>query len=181
MLPLTATVEARSNRLRWGTMMEHAMDRFDIEKSADGRLFEVEAKVTATGESNSRKDYSWLDQNPLSQGTYYRIKAVNTDGSVEYTNVVFVKTGRNTGLTATVFPNPVNTGSVIQLHSGSPAKVKLDIYNSAGMLLNTQQLNLQPGTNTRALELKTNLPGIYWVVISDGKETIRLKVLKALQ
>lgn len=180
LLPLTATVENRTNRLRWGTLMEQALDRFDIEKSADGRLFTLEAKVMALGESNTRKDYNWLDLNPLSPGTYYRIKAVNLDGSAAYTNVVYVKSGLKSGLNAAIFPNPVHSESVIQVQTGSPSKVKMDIYNSAGMLINTQQWNLQPGTNTRALDLKTNQPGIYWVVIADGTETIRLKVLKAL-
>ncbi|WP_118975320.1 T9SS type A sorting domain-containing protein [Taibaiella koreensis] len=66
--------------LNWSTAMEHNNDHFEIERSADGRSFNVIGKVQAAGNSTEVQDYSFIDEHPVSGMNYYRVAQIDADG-----------------------------------------------------------------------------------------------------
>ena len=72
--------------LSWTTGSEVNSDRFEVERSADGSLFEVIGTLAAAGNSQSPIDYSFEDERPLSIN-YYRLRQVDADGSDAYSEL----------------------------------------------------------------------------------------------
>lgn len=73
-------------------------------KSADGTNWSTIGEVKAAGNSSVKLNYSFTDKAASAGKQYYRLKIVDLDGSVEYSEI------RQIGGTATsvvsVFPNP---------------------------------------------------------------------------
>jgi len=66
--------------LKWSTETEAGADIFVLEKSTDGKEFELIAEITPTGTSLEGSQYSFVDLFPESEKIFYRLKTVFTDG-----------------------------------------------------------------------------------------------------
>lgn len=92
------------NMLTWSTQQEENSDKFIVMKSADGTNWSTIGEVKAAGNSSVKLNYSFTDKAASAGKQYYRLKIVDLDGSVEYSEI------RQIGGTATsvvsVFPNP---------------------------------------------------------------------------
>lgn len=83
----------RGNNFRpeitWVTANESNVDYFSVESSLDGRTFGQAAIVDAAGNTTGNTTYNYLDAaNWFRTLIYYRIKLVNVDGSVVYSQIV---------------------------------------------------------------------------------------------
>jgi hypothetical protein len=101
--------EFNTVELKWRTYTETNNDRFEVERSQNGRDFEYQGEVRGAGTSTTVKNYLIIDEKPLYGKSYYRLKQVDFDGKFTYSNVVGVE---NT-TTPTVekfyaYPNPVS-------------------------------------------------------------------------
>jgi len=113
LLYFTAALEGSVVSLDWATEKEENFDRFIIEKAAENLAFYTIAEVPALGsQTSSVKHYSYIDSSPYSGPNYYRLKAIDLDGTFEYFNIEFVnyRGERN----VEVYPNPVT--SVLKLN-----------------------------------------------------------------
>ena len=81
--------------LNWKTENEINTSHFVIERSTDGIRYSGIGNVTANGRNNAGGsfNYSFTDNdavNQSSQRLYYRLKMVDIDGSLKYSNIVSV-------------------------------------------------------------------------------------------
>jgi hypothetical protein len=89
--------------LEWKTASELNNDRFEIERSADGFDFTSLANIAGAGTTSQASNYSYIDMQPLSGTTYYRLKQIDFDGTFTYSHVVSVKRDEDP---FRVYPNP---------------------------------------------------------------------------
>ncbi|MFT3934201.1 MAG: hypothetical protein QM726_11335 [Chitinophagaceae bacterium] len=75
----------------WSTMNEKNVNRFELEKSADGTTFTTINKQTAKGISNTTENYKAEDFKPNAGDNYYRLKVVTNDGSISYSKTIRIK------------------------------------------------------------------------------------------
>lgn len=68
------------NQLIWSTASEHNSDYFEIERSINGEDWYVVGSKTASGNSNVKIDYSFLDSFDDFKIHYYRLKQVDYNG-----------------------------------------------------------------------------------------------------
>ena len=87
----------------WKTTNEINTKAFDVERSLDARNFEAIGTVTATNLRSDNK-YSFIDKNPAIGVVYYRLKTIDKDGTVRFSDVVAVNT-KLPGKLA-IYPNP---------------------------------------------------------------------------
>ncbi|HEX2535653.1 MAG TPA: hypothetical protein VHK69_18055, partial [Chitinophagaceae bacterium] len=97
-LRFTGAPAAGGIQLQWATATEEQSDRFEVERSADGRSFTQIGSVQAAGSSNLRNDYAFTDNSPLAGTQHYRLKQVDTDGTFSYSSTVTVRYGGTTAL-----------------------------------------------------------------------------------
>lgn len=91
--------------LRWQTASEEENSYFAIERSTDGRIFQEIGQVRGSGTTYERQNYTWMDENPLHGGAYYRLRQVDYDGAFSFSKVRYVKWFRPQDALQ-VYPNP---------------------------------------------------------------------------
>lgn len=105
--PLPLVLTAFSGRqvgkevqLDWHTADESGVSSFQIERSLDGQEFETIGSTPA----GTAGDHRYYDM-AINGKIYYRLKAINEDQNVEYSNIIVVQV--NTGVQLYAAPNPV--------------------------------------------------------------------------
>jgi hypothetical protein len=97
--------------LVWATEKETDFDYFEIQRGNEAFNFTSILKVPGAGyNTETLQRYTAVDLNPLIGVTYYRLKAVDLDGSYEYFRPVSVVNDSERKIT--VAPNPVRGNSI---------------------------------------------------------------------
>lgn len=73
--------------IKWATAQEENANVFQIERSEDSRTWRTVGTVKAVGNSSTIQNYSFTDKTTLNKVAYYRIKEVDNDGKLTYTEV----------------------------------------------------------------------------------------------
>lgn len=110
--------------INWKTATEKNNSHFIIERSYNAKNFELIGQVEGKGDSNSESQYDFYDTNPLSGTSYYRLKQVDretsidgkiTEGEISYSKIVSINRPETDILI--ISPNP----------SSDNVEIKLDI------------------------------------------------------
>ncbi len=83
--PLNESIE-----LEWTTLKETQNDYFEVQKSADGRVYKAVGTVLGKGNSDNTVDYQFTDDNPMSGTNYYRLKQVDFNGVYRLSETITV-------------------------------------------------------------------------------------------
>ncbi len=98
--------DQQQTQLTWSTSQELNSAYFSVERSKDGKSFEAIKTVNAQGQSNVTKNYSYLDTNPTYGVNYYRLKQIDTDGTIHSLRMVSVVIDSPENRLHAVYPNP---------------------------------------------------------------------------
>jgi hypothetical protein len=133
-----ASVNKNIVELKWETKTEVNNYGFEVERRVgDGKLgvgsWEEIGFVSGSGNSNSPKEYSLTDKNPVGGSKFiYRLKQIDNDGKYEYSKEVEVELVPNEYELYQNYPNPFNPITNIKFALPKSAKVNLSIYNLLG-------------------------------------------------
>lgn len=159
------------NTIEWSNLTESFIDRYEVEKSADGRNFMLMTSTAARGNANTQEDYSELDASPAPV-TWYRIKARTADGGIFYSAVVRVNRSERDEMKLLLYPNPVTSRVVtLQLYTSRPEQFTVRVFNSGGQQVFSTNWKHAAGSAAQNFELPASLkPGLYHLqVVSAGK------------
>ena len=135
----SATSSNNNAILKWSTETEVNSSLFEIEKKKiDTEIWQTVASVKASGNSNSPKNYNFIDQK-LNSGRYlYRLKMIDNDGSFKYSNAVEAEVGLPKDFTVSQnYPNPFNPTTSIDYQIPFDSKVTLELYGISGEKVGT--------------------------------------------
>lgn len=158
--------EGSTALLNWQTSSETNSDRFDIERSQDGKKWSNIGNVSAGGDKKSSSWYSFSDKTPMDDENLYRLKMVDKDGTFAYSRIQSL----DFGLSIVFFPNPVKDWLKVKgVTSG-----KFQLLNTSGNVI--QHSNHIPAEGIDMSGLST---GIYLLRIThdDGSLT-KKKIVK---
>ena len=160
-----ATANGNVATIKWNTVGENGVSNYEVEKSTDAKNFTKIGEEVAKNIATAR--YSATDKAATAATNYYRIKAVSTDGTIAYSNVVILTTN-NSPLT-TIYPNPL-TGQTLNIQLGNlvAGKYAVSFYNSLGQKVTKQVINHAGGNGTHTVSFNTTIAaGVYNIVIRD--------------
>lgn len=126
-------VSSSAAELTWATATESNNDFFQIEKSVDGELFEVIARVQAVGNSATTQEYDYLDKDFVANKVFYRLKQVDVDGKFTYAEVVEVNFDPALNeLQFDLFPNPATTEVTLKALQSMEGTYRVSIVDATG-------------------------------------------------
>jgi hypothetical protein len=117
-------------KLEWQTSSEINNDYFNIERSADGINWIDIFEIKGAGNSYIPINYEIIDNNPLSNVSYYRLKQTDFDGHYEYSSMRSVNID-NYNHQVSIWPNP--SKGIIILKTSTMVLSELKVYNSMGV------------------------------------------------
>ncbi|HWV32021.1 MAG TPA: T9SS type A sorting domain-containing protein [Dyadobacter sp.] len=130
----TAAAESRTVLLSWSTTEETNSDRFEIERSQNGKQWNRIASVASQGDSRVLVNYSHVDATPLAGQNFYRLKMVDRDGTFAYSQIRNVSFQGEGGVVP--YPNPVVDKILIRQHE---LVRQVDIVNTGGVKVISNQ------------------------------------------
>ena len=163
----------------WQTASEVNCDYFSIERSADGKKFETITEVDGGGNSNTALQYSYLDMNPSSPVSYYRLKQVDFDGKSETFNVVSVNPKPQRELV--VYPNPALQGETVtvQVPAESEKSIQVFVTDIQGKQIFTKSFEKENATDNTIRFVTEKFPatGTYFITASGVTNTYLKKIV----
>ncbi|HSI91216.1 MAG TPA: T9SS type A sorting domain-containing protein, partial [Adhaeribacter sp.] len=164
--------------LNWKTASEKHNDRFEVERSYDGRNFETIGIVKGNGTSNVAHNYSFLDKHAKAGINYYRLNQVDFSGDNERTHIIKVVTDRSaTALGVQLIPNPcLDQNCTVQLRNiDTTAPLTVELRDLTGRLIFSQQV---PADQTSFQLPKVDSGnGIYILSARNGSHTAYQKII----
>ena len=156
-------------QLSWSTSYEFNNEKFFIEKSTDGRNYEVVGEVAGAGNALETQTYAFTDGTYTTGSiAYYRIRQVDIDKSNSYSKVAYVNTSKNAGVVK-IFPNPfVNEIQLTGISAADLKKANVQLFTVAG----TQVKYEISGSN--AIRINDAPSGVYILTV-NGKSYKLLK------
>jgi hypothetical protein len=180
LLYFTATAVDNSYiKLDWSTSLEIDNKGFDIERSTEGVHFDKIGWVDGNGNSTQNIVYSFNDKTAQANTVYYyRLKQIDFDGDIEYSNIAsaIFKDGKGFTL-ADLYPNPATNKVVISVATDLAQDAKIKIFDLLGQPVLVNDVNLVSGSNNFELDLTDFAGGTYTVSIFSGNQYITKKLV----
>lgn len=168
----TAAVEKNKVTLKWITQTEVNNYGFEIQKrksDSDNQWIKIGFE-NGYGNSNSPKEYSFVDAELLSGNYEYRLKQIDNDGQTEYSDILEVAI--DVPLTfdlAQNYPNPFNPSTTIRFSLPEASIVKIKVFNALGEEVASLADKLyEPGSHEIIFNAVDLTSGIYFVRMEAG-------------
>ena len=162
---------------RWTVSNEGSIRKYILERSLDGTLFES----IVSSEANVRLNGSYQanDLNALPGNCWYRIKSIDADGNVMYSNKVQLDQVP-VEPEISVYPNPVKGKRAnIECTGMAAGKYNVSLIGVAGVKYNLADIELPSGKSRKIVVLPTGLtPGVYQLQLTYYNG---LSIVKTLQ
>ena len=176
------TGEVRSNKvnLYWNTVTEENVSNIVVERSYNGTSFNQLTSVLPKANNGTGASYSTVDPYPFSGINYYRLKTIDKDGTVSYSETIKLVTAKKNLAVTQFYPNPVDDVLHIQLQSDKHQAVTLTVFDITGKQLQSVSVQLNNGMNEQNLPFINLSKGAYIIQYKDekGENTGTFKVFK---
>src|SRR4029079_16032425 len=158
-------------KLDWTITDNQYVSYFEIERSLDGKTFDLVNHINADGQRNASASYAAFDNLEhlsLSNAVYYRLKITKTNGGVSYSQVIRIPYGSSV-TKLSILPNPVHDVMQLAINAGSSGSMEVHIFDMAGKVVRQIKANVQGGTNVISFDQLSKLQeGMYVVVVYTG-------------
>jgi len=177
----TGAVTGNSVNLNWTTATETNNSGFEVQRKS-GNEFASIGFINGAGTTTEPHNYSFTD-NYLNDGVYqYRLKQVDFDGNVTYSDVVEVEVFAATSFKLQQnYPNPFNPSTKIKFTVPEQSLVNLSVYNMLGEKVEEPVNEVKAQGEYDVNFDAANLPsGIYIAKLSSGDNirTIKMSLTK---
>ena len=180
----TGEKRGSTNLLSWTTSTEVNNKGFELQRSATGDrylpLSFVETKAI-NGNSSAVLSYQATDTKPYSGNTYYRLKQVDKNGKISYSNIVSIKGDKvNNLVISDVYPNPASNILNMVVASPNDEMVSVVVTDITGKILQKQATQINSGNNSLKLNVSHLASGSYLLklVCSNGCNSATIKFVK---
>lgn len=168
--------------LTWQVAEERELAGYAVERSADGRAFDAIGFVAARANDRAGViEYRFTDRvAPRHQTAYYRLVAVDLDGSSEYSPIVALSATPSASSTVGVYPNPAMRDGTLRIelapHTANihtESRPQLTLSDTHGRTVRSQALSASVAT----IDLAGLPAGLYQLVVADGTERLVSRVI----
>ena len=170
------TVKPNFNEIYWNIDMAATVKLVVLEASLNGTQFtsiNEQLNSIAADRINSQ-----FEDASIANKKYYRLKMINLDGSIEYSNVLLLRRDVKAN-TVLVTPNPATDHVNILLNRNKTATLTFKLTDVSGKVVFTKSQTVAAGTQTLQLNQLGNLAaGTYILNIWDGETNSAHRMVK---
>ncbi len=160
--------------VQWNVADQVNTKEYLVERSDDGIHF---TKVTVINANTNSLTYNWLDPNPLKGNNYYRIKSIDNNGILNYSEIVKVNLNVKAAI-ITVSPNPIDNNLIhLQMNNISSGSYKVELFNNLGQLMLSEKIEHVINNNEEVIKLKKSFSNGPYHLKIEGKETFTLDLI----
>lgn len=163
----TTEVVGESIQVKWATSKEEGFDYFLIQHSNNGNNFSDLAMLPGAGyDTDTYKEYLYEHNNPVVGINYYRLKAVDLDGSYEYFGPIAQSFSGTRNMR--IYPNPTNGEFInVDLNFNPSEGSRLAILNTQGV----EVMNMTGIGPSNHITLNALRPGMYMLKFTSRELT----------
>jgi hypothetical protein len=158
----------------WTTENEQNYTNFTVERSTDGTTFNDLGGFPSSGQGT----YSYLDKTPVNGANMYRLKIVDLNGTVSYSNIVtimYANTGNQIAINGLMlYPNPttntINLSITRNQSTGTTttptaanANYNIEIVNNLGSVIKSSKSSSPLWQS----DVSSLTPGTYFIRVTD--------------
>lgn len=161
--------------IKWGTASETNNSHFTLEKSIDGKIFEIFEIIQGAGTISSALSYHTEDKNVKQGIIYYRLKQTDYNGVSTYSDIIFVNFvpvySNNLSIDFLISNYDLNK-IIVQLNSPVESSGQIILINQLGENVLLENLNIISGENKIELTNLNIKHNVYHLVIVCGNDKI---------
>lgn len=152
-------------QLNWNAAWTGGFKGFWVERKLEHETAFTALAFIERNTSESDLLYTTLDENDYHDNSYYRLKMIELDGTVEYSEIKVVA-GSPLRHQLSIFPNPTHQGITLSMLPDlrqSPERVTITVSSSIGHFLFQKEFNFSP--EIQLTEMKDFSKGVYLMQI----------------
>ena len=165
--------------LYWNVAENETGNHFELEKSADGLNFSFQIMIFNTLKQGS-EGYTFKDPKELEAPAYYRLKIVNKNNTISYSNII--KLTPNTSTLSSqiqMMQNPVLTSLNFTYNSTANTISNMNVYDLSGRKVMSIPITSLKGSNVVSMDISNKLiAGSYLLEITNSFERNIAKFIK---
>lgn len=174
------SVEENQNQavLTWATAVEINNDYFSVERSSDGLYFETIGKVSGVGNSNEVINYSFVDKNPYSGFSYYRLKQTDFDEQFEYSELILLIRDEQLNSFIQFYPNPATANNLTLKNTGKALdNLTIELMSLSGKVVFVKELASFQQNELLPIGSNSIAAGTYILLIKGDTDIMKQKVI----
>jgi hypothetical protein len=175
-ISFTAVPKGNQVQLNWIVAEQINVANYEVQTCTDGRTFKTVFTIAAS--STLSEGYSAIHQNPTTGLNYYRIKSIDKDGSISYSEIRKVTFGKAGDVV--IYPNPVLSGviNISLTRSMINKSAMVSILSMDGKLISQQKI---ANTNqTEAINVSKLASGSYMIKLVTDSEVVN-KIIQVIK
>ncbi len=165
-------------KLSWATASEINNDKFEIQRTLDGKSFLTIGEINGNGTTNIRQHYNFVDNHPANGIAYYRLKQIDFDGQFDYSTLESVEMALSNALFRAGPTIAQQENIRIMANNIGEGTGKITVFDLSGATVYTSNQLIQNSNNSIELIGTQNLRnGIYLVTLELGLNVYKRKVI----
>jgi hypothetical protein len=176
---LKATAFENDVTIKWSTASESNNSGFEIQRSLDGATWSAITFVQGAGNSNTIRNYIYVDKNLAPRVYLYRLKQVDIDSRFKYSPIVSARvTGKAEFVLEQNHPNPASGITTISYILPQSEYVLIGLYDGLGKQIKVL-VSEEKSAGVYFIDINTsNLSkGIYYYKMRAGAFTATRKMV----
>lgn len=174
LLSFNAVPEKEAIHLFWEVADETNLKGYTLERSDDEQKFKPMAWIES--ERKTQNQYQYIDEQVRpNQWYYYRLKMVEDDNRISYSEVKSARLSANG--TMEVYPNPTDGNVNILITTLEAETVMIEVFSASGQVIRQMQVNVQEGLTQQPINLEGLAAGTYWVKVYGGQLNMTERVI----
>lgn len=164
--------EDNTAELNWAIAADSDPEYFSVEKSVNGTTF------WEAGRTNGQV-FNFIDHDLFAGNNYYRIKAMGSDRTTTYTNVINL-VYKPKMFVVRVYPNPAKDEVNLRITGSVTGNVSIRITDLTGRVIYNEPAIIVSSPTELKINSSWWAPGFYYLQVTDDKNTILTseKILK---
>lgn len=162
----------RTVTLDWAVEQDDELAYFILERAKDGLVFKPFGQIDRAT-PNGLINYTFVDDSPFPDRSYYRLKLVDKNGSFSYSSI---ETILLEGMALMdIFPNPVRDELQAYVLSNQAETLTLEVVDQLGRVVLQQQMPIDIGQQRLSLPTATLSAGIYLLRVTNSQGQVQQK------